>query len=153
MQVPQTYSASIHPGVTADLTLPQFPGRVFTATLTSTSDAVAAQSGAVTAELQTDNADHVLQPGDYAQATFHAPPASAATVLVPASAVMFRHNGMAVGVVDSTWRARIKPVSIRRDLGTSVEIATGLSPSERIINNPPDSLTDGEKVRIATARG
>jgi RND family efflux transporter MFP subunit len=153
VHVPQNYSAAIRPGMTAALTVPQFPGRVFSATLTSTSNAVGAQSGAVTVELQTDNAAHLLQPGDYAQASFHAAPVSASTVRLPASAVMFRHNGMAVGVVDANGRAHIRPVSIRRDLGTSVEIATGLSPSDRVINNPPDSLEDGEKVRIATARG
>lgn len=152
VHVPQDYSASIRPGMTADLTLPQFPGRVFTAALTSTSEAVGAQSGAVTVELQTDNADHVLQPGDYAQASFHAAPVSASSVTLPASAVMFRQNGMAVGVVDANGHAHIRPVSIRRDLGTAVEIATGLTPSDRVINNPPDSLAEGEKVRVA-ARG
>lgn len=153
VHVPQDYSASIRQGMTADLTLPQFPGRQFTATLTSTSEAVGAQSGAVTAELQADNADHVLQPGDYAQATFHAAPVSAATVLLPASAVMFRQDGMAVGVVDASSHAHLRRISIRRDLGASVEIATGLSPKDSVINNPPDSLAEGEKVRVVQARG
>ena len=152
VHVPQNYSASIRPGMTADLSLPQFPGRTFTATLTSTSNAIGAQSGAVTVELQADNADHRLQPGDYAQASFHAAPVSASTVTLPASAVMFRQNGMAVGVVDANGRAHIRPISIRRDLGTSVEIATGLTPGDRVIDNPPDSLAEGEKIRIA-ARG
>ena len=153
VHVPQNYSASIRPGMTAELSLPQFPGRSFTATLTSTSEAVGAQSGAVTVELQTDNADHVLQPGDYAEASLHAASVSASAVTLPASAVMFRQNGMAVGVVDANGRAHIHPISIRRDLGTTVEIATGLSPGDRVINNPPDSLEEGETVRVAAARG
>jgi RND family efflux transporter MFP subunit len=153
VHVPQAYSAAIRPGMTVDLTLPQYAGRVFPATLTNTSSAVGAQSGALTVELQIDNADHSLQPGDYAQASFRAAPVSAAAVSLPASAVMFRHDGMAVGVVDDAGRARIRPVSIRRDLGTTVEIATGLGPHDRVINNPPDSLEDGEVVRVAKARG
>jgi RND family efflux transporter MFP subunit len=153
VHAPQAYSAAIQPGMTAELTLPQFPGRTFTATLTSTSNAVAAQTGAVTVELQTDNAEHLLQPGDYAQATFHAAQVAAAGVQIPASAVMFRRNGMAVGVVDAQDRAHIRPISIRRDLGTAVEVATGLKPSDRVINNPPDSLEEGQQVRVSAKRG
>lgn len=152
VHVPQNYSAAIRPGTTADLTLPQFPGRTFAATLTSTSNAVGAQSGALTVELQADNPDHVLQPGDYAQAIFHADPVSASAVRIPASALMFRQTGMAVGVVDASGRAHIRPISVRRDLGASVEIATGLGPNDPVINNPPDSLAEGQQVRIAAGR-
>lgn len=151
VHVPQNYSAAIRPGMTADLTLPQFPGRTFAAKLTSTSDAVGAQSGALTVELQADNPDHLLQPGDYAQAIFHANPVSASAVRIPASALMFRQNGMAVGVVDAAGRAHIRPISVRRDLGASVEIATGLGPNDPVIDNPPDSLAEGQKVRVAKA--
>lgn len=152
VHVPQNYSAAIRPGMTAELALPQFPGRTFTAALTSTSNAVGAQSGAVTVELQADNPDHVLQPGDYAQAIFHADSVSPSAVRIPASALMFRQTGMAVGVVDASGRAHIRPISVRRDLGASVEIATGLGPHDPVINNPPDSLAEGQQVRVAAGR-
>lgn len=151
VHVPQTYSAQIRPGMAATLTVPQYPGREFRATLASTSEAVGAQSGALLAELQIDNPDQALKPGDYASAAFQLTPANGATLRVPSSALMFRQKGMAVGVVDGSSRAHIKFITIRHDLGTSVEVATGVGPGDRIINNPPDSLAEGEKVRVAAA--
>jgi multidrug efflux system membrane fusion protein len=149
VHVPQAYSAALTPGMEASVTVPEFPGRVFNAKLASTSEAVGAQSGALTAELQIDNPDQALKPGDYAQATFKLAPSAQGTLRLPASALMFRQKGMAVGVVDAQGRAHLRFVTIRHDLGSSVEIATGLNPGERVINNPPDSLEDGETVRVA----
>jgi RND family efflux transporter MFP subunit len=149
VHVPQAYSAELAPGMEAAVTVPEYPGRKFDATLASTSGAVGAQSGALLAELQIDNADQALKPGDYAQANFRIAPANGATLRLPASAIMFRQTGMAVGVVDSQGRAHLRPITIRRDLGATVEIATGLTGADRVIANPPDSLEDGEKVRVA----
>jgi multidrug efflux system membrane fusion protein len=155
VHVPQTYSAEILPGIEATLTVPEYPGRQFKARLASTSGAVGVQSGALQAELQIDNADETLKPGDYAQATFQLARTNGATLRLPASALMFRQRGLAVGVVDAQGRAHLRYVTIRHDLGATVEIATGIGPGERVINNPPDSLQDGEKVRVAapTASG
>ena len=149
VHVPQVYSAQLTPGMAASVTVPELPGRAFSARLAGTSEAVGAQSGALLAELQIDNPDPALKPGDYAQATFRLAPSAAATLRLPSSALMFRQKGMAVGVVDAQGRAHIRYIAIRHDLGTSVEIATGLDAGERVINNPPDSLEDGEKVRVA----
>jgi RND family efflux transporter MFP subunit len=149
VHVPQAYSAQLTPAMEASVTVPEFPGREFKAKLASTSEAVGAQSGALLAELQIDDPDQALKPGDYAQATFKLKPFGAATLRLPSSALMFRQKGMAVGVVDAQSRAHIRYITIRHDLGTSVEIATGLAAGERVINNPPDSLEDGEKVRVA----
>ena len=135
----------------ASITVPEFPGREFKAKLASTSEAVGAQSGALLAELQIDNPDQALKPGDYAQATFKLAASSNASLRLPSSALMFRQKGMAVGVVDAQGGAHIRYITIRHDLGTSVEIATGVTASDRVINNPPDSLEDGEKVRVATS--
>ena len=147
--VPQAYSAELTPGMEATVTVPEYAGREFKARLASTSGAVGAQSGALLAELQIDNADQALKPGDYAQVNFKIAPVGGATLHVPASALMFRQSGMAVGVVDAQGRAHLRPIRIRRDLGTSVEVATGLTASDRVIANPPDSLEDGERVRVA----
>ncbi|MBS0361705.1 MAG: efflux RND transporter periplasmic adaptor subunit [Proteobacteria bacterium] len=151
VHVPQSYSAQLQPGLEASITVPQFPGRTYEAKLVGTSEAVGAQSGALTAELVIDNPDPSLKPGDYAQASFKLAPANGAVLRLPAAAMMFRQKGLAVGVVDAQNKAHIRYVTLRRDLGTQVEIATGISAGDRVIANPPDSLEEGETVRVATA--
>jgi multidrug efflux system membrane fusion protein len=150
VSVPQSETAQIHPGETVSLQVPDFPGRTFQATLVSTSGAIGAQSGALLVEAQIDNVDGALKPGDYAQVTFNLPAATGA-ISLPAGAVMFRHDGMAVAVVGADGRVAMRPVTIARDLGTTVEIATGLSPSDAVVDNPLDSLTAGERVRVVAA--
>jgi RND family efflux transporter MFP subunit len=148
VKAPQSYSAVLHSGQTAALTVPEHPGQTFTATLVSTSGAVSDQSGTMLVELQIDNTAGALKPGDYAQVRFNLP-AAAGTIRLPASAVMFRHNGMAVATVDPSDKVIMKPIAIARDLGTSVEVASGLGPNDRVVDNPPDSLVSGEIVRVA----
>jgi RND family efflux transporter MFP subunit len=152
VSVPQDEAAPIHAGETVTLTAPEYPGRTFQATLASTSGAIGAQSGALLAEAQIDNADGALKPGDYVQVTFDLP-AQAGALRLPAGALMFRHEGMAVAVVGPQGHVIIKHVTIARDLGTTVEIATGLSPGDAVIANPPDSVVGGEVVRVAAAGG
>lgn len=157
VRAPQNVSGKIAPGLNATLTAPEDPGRQFSATVASTSDAVGAESGALTAELHLDNADHALKPGDYVQVTFQLAPVSGSAITLPSSALMFRQQGMAVGVVDTANRAHLRYITIDRDMGSSVEVASGLTPGDRVINNPPDSLEEGERVRpaapAAAARG
>ncbi|HUO12211.1 MAG TPA: efflux RND transporter periplasmic adaptor subunit [Caulobacteraceae bacterium] len=148
VSVPQDETAQIHPGEAVTLQVPEYPGRVFKATLVSTSGAIGDRSGALTAEAQIDNADGALKPGDYAQVSFDLP-AQPGAMQLPASALMFLHSGMAVGVVGPGDKVVMKPVTIAKDLGATVQIATGLSPGDAVIVNPPDSLVTGEKVRVA----
>jgi RND family efflux transporter MFP subunit len=150
VSIPQDEAAQIHAGETVALTAPEYPGRTFQATLVSTSGAIGAQSGALLAEAQIDNTDGALKPGDYVQVTFNLP-GQAGVVRVPAGALMFRHEGMAVAVVGPQGHVIIRPVTIARDLGTTVEIATGLSPGDAVIANPPDSIVNGEVVRVVGA--
>jgi len=150
VNVPQSYSSDIRQGASAKLTVPEHPGETFVATLVSTTGAVSDQSGTMLAELQIDNPNGALKPGDYVQVSFALPP-SAGLIRLPASALMFRRQGMAVATVGPNNRAVIKFITIARDLGSSVEIATGLSPSDRVIDNPPDSLANGEVVRVTGA--
>jgi multidrug efflux system membrane fusion protein len=151
VSVPQAYAAQIHPGQVVTLQAPDYPGRTFLATLVSTSGSMGAQTGALLTEAQIDNPDGALKPGDYVQATF-ALPQVGGTLRLPANALMFRQSGMAAAVVGPGGRVEMKPVTIARDLGTSVEIAAGLSPSDAVIANPPDSLVNGEQVRVASAK-
>jgi len=148
VSVPQSYAAEIKPGETVSLTAPEYPGRTFQATLVSTSGAIGVQSGALLAEAQIDNADGALKPGDYVQASFDLP-APAGALRLPASALMFRHAGMAAAVLGPDDRVVLKPVTIGQDNGATVEIASGLSAGDRVIDNPPDSLVAGERVRVA----
>ncbi|HLY80362.1 MAG TPA: efflux RND transporter periplasmic adaptor subunit [Caulobacteraceae bacterium] len=148
VSVPQAYTAQIHPGETVTLAAPENPGRTFTATLVTSADAIGAQSGALLTEAQIDNPDGALKPGDFVQVTFSLP--SAAGVLrLPASALTFRDAGMMVAVLGPDDRAVLKHVSVARDLGSAVEIASGLAPGDRVIDNPPDSIVTGERVRVA----
>ena len=148
VQVPQSYSADIKPGMTAIFTVPEYPRRTFTAQLAATADAVTPTTGAQTIQLQIDNSDKALKPGDYAQVHFTLP-ADHGAIRAPASALMFRDTGMSVAVIGGDGRVVIKPVTIGRDLGATVEIASGLNPSDRIIDNPPDSLRPGDQVQVA----
>jgi multidrug efflux system membrane fusion protein len=148
VKAPQAYSAAIRPGASATLTVPEHPDQTFTATLASMSGAVSDQSGTMLMELQIDNAGGLLKPGDYAQVRF-ALPASPGTLRLPASALMFRRGGMAVATVGAGDHVVMKPITIARDLGAFVEVAGGVGPTDRVIDSPPDSLSDGEVVRPA----
>jgi RND family efflux transporter MFP subunit len=147
VHVPQSDSAQIRPGMMASFTVPEHPGQVFHAPLTTTSDAVNTQSGTLLLQLQIDNSDHALKPGDYAQIHF-ALPAQAGVIQVPATALTFRNSGMAVAVVGPHDHAVIKPVQVGRDFGPTVEVNSGLSLTDRVIDNPPDSLETGDLVRV-----
>jgi multidrug efflux system membrane fusion protein len=150
VNVPQSYSAELKPGMTATLSVPEYPGQTFQAALVSTSNSVSTQSGTLLVELQIDNTAGQLKPGDYAQVSF-ALPASTTSVRVPASALMFRQKGLAVATVGPDNRVLMKYVTIGVDQGAFVDLATGLGPSDRVIDNPPDSIVDGDRVRVASA--
>ena len=148
VNVPQDYSAQIRPGVTATLTVPEYPGRVFSAALDSTSRAINDKSDALLVELLANNLDGALKPGEYARVTLNLPSEGGRPEL-PASALVFRQRGLQVATVLPNNRVLMKPVTIAVDLGTKVEIGTGLSSSDHVIDNPPDSISSGDLVRIA----
>jgi RND family efflux transporter MFP subunit len=151
VHVPQSYSAQIKPGQSATLSLPEYPGRTFTATLVSTSGAISDQSGALLVELQADNSTGALKPGDYAQVRFNLPAAQGGGLTLPASALMFRKQGLEVATIGPNNRVMMKPIVIGQDMGASVEVASGLSPGDRVVDNPPDSLASGDVVRVSGA--
>jgi len=150
VSVPQNYSAEIRPGVTATLSLPEYPSRSFNATLDTTANSISQQSNALLVEFLAGNPDGALRPGSYAQVTIHVA-AARSVVSVPASALIFNQSGLHVATVLADNRVLMKPIKIERDLGTSVEINAGLKPTDRIVDNPPDSLSNGDLVRVETA--
>lgn len=150
VNVPQGYSAQIQPGLKAAFTVPDYPGETFVATLIASAGSVSAQTGTVLIQLQADNPGHRLKAGDYAQVKLDLP-ATADAVRLPASALVFNDAGTAVAIVGADNRVAIRPVTILRDLGTTVEIAAGITRRDRVIDNPPDSLRQGDQVRVAAA--
>jgi RND family efflux transporter MFP subunit len=147
VRVPQNYSAALKSGMTAEIAVPEYPGRKFTATLVGSADAVNDQSGTVLVQLLADNGAGEMKPGAYAQVTFALAPQQG-VVTTPASTLIFRRTGVEVATVGPDSRVVMRPVVIARDLGTTVEIASGLGPQDRVVNNPPDSLANGELVRV-----
>lgn len=148
VRVPQVSSAQLHPGTQAMLSLPEFPGREFPATLVRSAGAVDPQSGAVLVELQADNRDGALKPGAYANVRFAAQ-GTGSGMRLPGSAIVYGGNGPTVGVVGADERVTMRSVKIARDEGKTVLISTGVRAGERIVDSPPDSLRTGDKVKIA----
>jgi multidrug efflux system membrane fusion protein len=149
VSVPQSDSALMRTGVTATLSVPEFPGRTFPATLTTTANAVSDRTGTLLVELLVNNAGQVLKAGDYAEVKFNTSSAAAtSTLLVPSSALLFRKSGMEAAVVGDKETVHLRPVKVGRDLGGVIEVIAGLSPSDRVVDNPPDSLAEGQLVRV-----
>ncbi len=147
VQVPQAMSAGIEPGMTADLTLPQYPERVFKATVATTARAIDPTARTLLVELHAENPDGILQPGTYAQVHFNLKP-NPNILTIPATALIFQEAGMQVAVVGPDNRAVLKSVTLGRNFGSDVEVLKGVSPTDRVINSPPDSLSEGEPVSV-----
>jgi RND family efflux transporter MFP subunit len=147
VRVPQAYSAELHPGLHATLTLPEYPGRTFDAVMTRTADAVDQQSGTVLVELQATNGDGALKPGAYAQVRFPITGTSG-SVVVPASAILYRSDGTLVATVGPNNKAVVHQIKIGRDMGDTLEVTSGLTKTDRIIVSPPDSIETGDPVKV-----
>jgi RND family efflux transporter MFP subunit len=148
VQVPQQLSAGIQAGLAAELHLPQYPDKTFKATVATTSSAINTNSRALLVELHADNPNGQLQPGAYAKVDFELP-GDPSVVRVPTSALIFREHGMEVAIVGPGDKVDIKPLTLGRNLGTLVEVVKGLTPSDRVVNSPPDSLAVGDHVSVA----
>jgi len=148
VRVPQVYSAELKPGLHAQLMLPEYPGRTFDAVMTRTADAIDQQSGTVLVELQAANGDGALKPGAYSQVKFPIVGTSG-SVVVPASAILYRSDGTLVATVGPDNKAVIHQIKIGRDMGDTLEVTSGLSRTDRLIDSPPDSLENGDPVKIA----
>jgi RND family efflux transporter MFP subunit len=147
VNVPQVYAPDAKNGVMATLTLPQYPGRKFEGKLVRSSSAVDPTTRTLLAEVDVDNRGGELLPGSYTEVHLHTSNPAPALV-IPVSALILEADGLRVATVDSNNVAHLQHVITGRDLGTTVEILNGLKPGEAVISNPPDSLTDGEKVRV-----
>jgi hypothetical protein len=120
--------------------------------LDATSGAISDSSGTLLAELMVANSGDVLKPGSYAEVTFDIPSSASSSapqaLLLPSSALLFRSQGMEVAVVDAGGHVHVEPVGTGRNLGQAMEITSGLQPNARVIDNPPDSIAEGQLVRV-----
>ncbi len=148
VQVPQAMSGSIQPGMTADLDLPQYPEQTFKAVVATTAQAINPAARTLLVELHATNPNGLLQPGTYAEVHFNLPP-NPHVLTIPTTALVFRESDLQAAVVGPDGRVELKQITLGRDLGNDVRVLRGLSPLDRVINNPPDSLVNGEVVRMA----
>jgi len=149
-RVPETLARSIAPGQTAEVSLPNMPGQTYTAKIVSTAGALSADSRTLLTELQVDNPKGQILAGTFAQVRFtEARPETALTL--PSNTLLFRAQGLQVGVVEADGKVALHNVTLGRDLGQTVEILSGVTPTDRVILNPPDSLVNGIQVTIAGA--
>ncbi len=147
VRVPQAYIDFLKPGVTASLRMPQYPGQDFAATLVTTSNAIAHDSRTALVQLQADNAEGKLWPGTFTEVHFHIE-ANPKALSIPTTALMFGEHGIQVATVDASQAIRFKKVQVGQDIGSNVEILSGLSDNDRIIDSPLESLSDGGQVRV-----
>ncbi|WP_213880852.1 efflux RND transporter periplasmic adaptor subunit [Pseudomonas sp. dw_358] len=150
--VPQNYAAVIHAGMTVKLTVPEHPGKQYEGQLVGNSTAVDMRSGTLLAQFVVKNPDDTLMPGDYAEATLSIPP-GAQGVSIPSSAMIFRAQGTQVAVIDKDNHVHLRDIHISMDLGATLFIDQGLTATDRVIDNPPDALREGDPVKLAEAGG
>ena len=146
--VPEAYAAMMKPGMHATLELPEYPNRKFDATIDTTSNGIDQKSRTLLVELLADNKDGALQPGAFARVHFELP-SNPNLIRLPANALLFYGQRVKVAIVGPDDKITLKPIKIARDLGNEVEIDGGLSPTDRIVASPPETIADGDKVRIA----
>ena len=152
VNVPQKYSREAQPGLKAELVLPDYPGKHFDGKLVRTAGAIDANTRTLLTEVDVDNPKDELLTGAYAELHLLFP-RDKGTFMLPVSALMFDSNGMHVATVRDGKHVVLKEVSLGRDYGNQVEVLSGLDDSDQVVVNPPDSLTNGETVRVAPASG
>jgi RND family efflux transporter MFP subunit len=147
--LPQIDSQNVKRGSKIDLTFAEHAGKTYQGTLTRTADAIDPVSRTLLVEVDVDNRAGELLPGSLAQVHFKTPPAGH-TFIVPAAALIFRREGLRIGTVVNGGVAHLVPVIIGEDDGANVRIISGLNGGDRVIQDPPDSLIEGEKVRVVS---
>lgn len=148
VQVPQSFSPLVRAGAIASLTVPEYQQEQFTAKVIASADAVNAASGTTLVQLLVDNPGRRLMPGSFTNVQFKLP-VQANALRLPSSALVFDDHGMRVATLGDGNHVLFKTVSIARDFGDSVEIGSGLLPTDKVINTPPDGLLDGDTVQVA----
>lgn len=148
VSVPQQYSQAAKPGLSANLTLAEFPGRQFHGQLVRNAGSISTDSRTLLVEVDVDNPTGELLPGAYAEVHLKLP-SDIPSFILPVNALIFRSEGLRAAIVTDGNHASLVPITLGRDFGNEVEVVSGLTGQEIIITSPPDSLVSGEQVRIA----
>jgi RND family efflux transporter MFP subunit len=150
VNVPEEYSQGIKTGMTAELALAEFPGRRFQGKLVRTADAINMTTRTLLIEIDVDNPTGTLLTGSYAEVHLKVP-TQASTYLLPVNALIFRSEGLQVGIVKD-GKATLSPVTPGHDFGNKIEVVSGLKANDQVIINPPDSIVSGQEVQIVQAK-
>jgi RND family efflux transporter MFP subunit len=150
VSVPQNYVPAVKLDTRVEITVPEYQGKIFHGTVEASARSVDPASGTTRMQVVVDNSAGELMPGAFANTRIELPENSLA-LSIPAGALIFGQKGLRIAVVDANDRVRLKNVTIARDLGQVVEIATGLERTDRVIDSPPDGLSDGDPVRVVAA--
>jgi RND family efflux transporter MFP subunit len=145
--VPQNYVPSVPLNTKVKISVPEYPGKVYDGVVEASSRAVDPASGTTRMQVVVDNSKGELMPGAFANTRIELPEKMQA-LSIPAGALIFDRRGLQVATVDADSKVVLKPVTVLRDLGQVVEIATGLGRTDRVIESPPDGLANGDPVRV-----
>lgn len=149
ISVPESFGAFLKPGLTAEVTVPQLPGRRFTAKFLTVAGGFHVSTRTAVTEFVLDNEDRALWPGSYAKVTLTTP-VDSDFLTIPTSAMVFQENGTEVAVLTDDDRIHFKSITVGKILDATVEVTEGISSTDRIVNNPSAALLENEKVRIVT---
>lgn len=145
--VPQNYVPAVKLNTNVQITVPEYPGKIYSGVVEASTRAVDAQTGTTRMQVVVDNASGELMPGAFANTRIELP-SNMLALAVPAGALIFDRNGLRVATVGADNKVKLKPITIARDLGQTVEIGSGLTVEDRVIESPPDGVADGDPVRV-----
>jgi RND family efflux transporter MFP subunit len=150
VNVPQQYSRATTPGLTAQLVLPEFPGRRFQGTLVRTSEAIFVSTRTLLVEISVDNRTRALLSGSFAEVHLSLPDPNP-VYLIPVNTLIFRSKALEVGVVNGD-KVELRQIIPGRDFGNEIEVLSGVNANDQVIVNPPDSIVAGERVQVVQSR-
>jgi len=145
--IPESYAKNVEPGLPVDVAAPGAGGKTFTGRVVRTAGAIDPASRTLLTEVHVPNPTLELVPGEFAEVTFHLS-STAPVLVIPASALLFRAQGTQVALVEGNGGVHLQNIQLGRDLGTSVEVVSGLAATDSVIDNPSDSITDGALVSV-----
>ncbi|HEX2055588.1 MAG TPA: efflux RND transporter periplasmic adaptor subunit [Nitrospiraceae bacterium] len=149
VSVPESFGPFLQPGLTAEVTVPQLPNRRFTGKFLTVARGFDVGTRTATTVFTIDNEDHTLWPGSYAKVELTAP-VDRQVFVIPSTALVFQEHGTQVAVVTEDDRVHMKPITVSKLMDNAIEVEKGISPDDRIVNNPSAALLEGNKVRVVT---
>ena len=147
VSIPQNYVPAVRLNTNVQITVPEYPGKIYSGQVEASSRAVDAQTGTTRMQVVVDNTSGELMPGAFANTRIELP-TNPQALTIPAGALIFDRKGLRVATVGADSKVVLKPITISRDLGQVVEIGSGLAADDRVIESPPDGLVDGDPVRV-----